>query len=211
MEVTGAARGGQPGRPVPHKPSEITRKFPAKWSAFATAGPWSCRWVRWTESPWAPAPISRTGPPAIYPSKAWLGRVIDGFGEPMDGKGPLPQGAHRLSAARRRRRRPPRRGRIGGKLDLGVRALNAFTTCCAGQRMGIFSGSRRGQIHAAVDAGAQFQCRCHRDRPDRRARPRSEGIHRGRSGRRRPGAQRRGRRDLATKRRWCAARPPMSP
>src|ERR1700761_7529139 len=31
-------------------------------------------------------------PASIYPSKAWLGRVIDGFGAPMDGKGALPQG-----------------------------------------------------------------------------------------------------------------------
>jgi flagellum-specific ATP synthase len=81
---------------------------------------------------------------SIYPSKAWLGRVIDGFGEPMDGKGPLPQGMvpYALKAA------PPpatRRGRIGEKLNLGVRALNAFTTCCAGQRMGIFSGSGVGK------------------------------------------------------------------
>jgi flagellum-specific ATP synthase len=83
-------------------------------------------------------------PASIYPSKAWLGRVIDGFGEPMDGKGPLPLGMipYALKAA------PPpatRRGRIGKKLDLGVRALNAFTTCCAGQRMGIFSGSGVGK------------------------------------------------------------------
>ncbi|HWX88675.1 MAG TPA: flagellar protein export ATPase FliI, partial [Rhizomicrobium sp.] len=83
-------------------------------------------------------------PASIYPSKAWLGRVIDGFGEPMDGKGPLPQGMvpYALKAA------PPpatRRGRIGKKLNLGVRALNAFTTCCAGQRMGIFSGSGVGK------------------------------------------------------------------
>jgi flagellum-specific ATP synthase len=83
-------------------------------------------------------------PASIYPSKAWLGRVIDGFGEPMDGKGPLSPGMvpYALKAP------PPpaiRRGRIGKKLDLGVRALNAFTTCCAGQRMGIFSGSGVGK------------------------------------------------------------------
>jgi flagellum-specific ATP synthase len=83
-------------------------------------------------------------PPAIFPSKAWLGRVVDGFGQPMDGLGALPQGpdAYPLRAA------PPtaiRRARMGKKLDLGVRALNAFATCCAGQRMGIFSGSGVGK------------------------------------------------------------------
>jgi flagellum-specific ATP synthase len=29
----------------------------------------------------------------IYPSTAWLGRVLDAFAEPQDGKGPLPMGA----------------------------------------------------------------------------------------------------------------------
>lgn len=83
-------------------------------------------------------------PASIYPSRAWLGRVIDGFGQPMDGKGPLPLGmaAYPLKSA------PiaaTRRGRVGKKLDLGIRALNAFATCCAGQRMGIFSGSGVGK------------------------------------------------------------------
>lgn len=83
-------------------------------------------------------------PAAIRPSSAWLGRVIDGFGNPMDGKGPLPQGTkpYPLKAP------PPlatRRARIGGKLDMGVRAMNAFTTLCAGQRMGIFAGSGVGK------------------------------------------------------------------
>ncbi|MFN0042348.1 MAG: flagellar protein export ATPase FliI [Alphaproteobacteria bacterium] len=82
--------------------------------------------------------------PAIYPTPAWLGRVIDGRGEAIDGKGPLPQGDVACSI----RREPPpahARGRVGGKLDLGVRAMNAFLTCCRGQRMGIFAGSGVGK------------------------------------------------------------------
>ena len=83
-------------------------------------------------------------PPAIRPSRAWLGRVIDGFGAPMDARGILPQGqrAHPLKAP------PPlatTRARVGEKLDMGIRALNTFTTCCAGQRMGIFAGSGVGK------------------------------------------------------------------
>src|ERR1700753_3707368 len=83
-------------------------------------------------------------PASIYPCTAWLGRVIDGFGNPTDDKGPLPQGpkSYPIKAP------PPaatKRARVGGKLDLGIRALNAFATCCAGQRMGIFSGSGVGK------------------------------------------------------------------
>ncbi|MDE1987165.1 MAG: flagellar protein export ATPase FliI [Alphaproteobacteria bacterium] len=81
---------------------------------------------------------------AIYPCQAWLGRILDAFGRPTDGKGPLPQGeiAYPIKA------QPPAaqsRNRIGGKLDLGIRALNAFATCCKGQRMGIFAGSGVGK------------------------------------------------------------------
>ncbi|MBF0248245.1 MAG: flagellar protein export ATPase FliI [Alphaproteobacteria bacterium] len=82
--------------------------------------------------------------PVIYPSKGWLGRVVNAFGQPIDGKGPLPGGAlgYPMQAD------PPpahMRQRVGGKIDLGVRAMNAFLTCCRGQRMGIFSGSGVGK------------------------------------------------------------------
>lgn len=82
--------------------------------------------------------------PVVYPSDMWLGRVINGFGEAVDSKGPLPQG----NAPYLIRNQPPSahaRKRIGGKLDLGVRTINTFLSCCRGQRMGIFSGSGVGK------------------------------------------------------------------
>lgn len=82
--------------------------------------------------------------PVLYPSPAWLGRVINAMGEPVDGKGPLPMG----EIAYPIHNRPPpahSRQRVGGKIDLGVRAINAFLTCCRGQRMGIFAGSGVGK------------------------------------------------------------------
>ncbi|MGD0189513.1 MAG: flagellar protein export ATPase FliI [Rhizomicrobium sp.] len=83
-------------------------------------------------------------PSLLYPCRAWLGRVLDSFGKPVDAKGPLPQG----TTAYPLRAQPPSahsRARVGGKLDLGVKALNTFLTCCKGQRMGIFAGSGVGK------------------------------------------------------------------
>jgi flagellum-specific ATP synthase len=83
-------------------------------------------------------------PAVIYPSRAWLGRVLDAFARPVDGKGELIQGQSAY-ALRAQPLSAHGRARVGGKLDLGVKALNAFTTCCKGQRMGIFSGSGVGK------------------------------------------------------------------
>jgi flagellum-specific ATP synthase len=85
-----------------------------------------------------------TAEPLAYPESRWLGRVIDAMGRPVDGKGSLPQGK---LGVRMRQTPPPAhmRARVEGKLDVGVAAINAFATCCRGQRMGIFSGSGVGK------------------------------------------------------------------
>jgi flagellum-specific ATP synthase len=80
----------------------------------------------------------------IRPSAGWLGRVVNALGEPLDGKGPLPQGQKIMHL----KNAPPpahKRARIGAPVDMGVRALNTFLTSCRGQRMGIFSGSGVGK------------------------------------------------------------------
>jgi flagellum-specific ATP synthase len=81
---------------------------------------------------------------AVYPSEAWLGRVINADGEPIDGKGPMARGTEAFPL-----KQVPlpahQRARVGAPMDLGVRALNTFTTLCEGQRMGIFAGSGVGK------------------------------------------------------------------
>jgi flagellum-specific ATP synthase len=75
--------------------------------------------------------------------KELLGRVIDGLGNPMDGKGPgnfedeYPIYADTINPLERRR--------ISEPIDFGIRALNALFTCGKGQRLGIFSGSGVGK------------------------------------------------------------------
>ncbi len=80
----------------------------------------------------------------LYPDASWLGRVIDCFATPIDGHGPIRQGG----AAYAIRALPPvahSRARLGGRMDMGVRSLDVFTTCCYGQRLGVFAGSGVGK------------------------------------------------------------------
>jgi flagellum-specific ATP synthase len=84
------------------------------------------------------------GPATMAPTEQWLGRVIDPLGRPLDGEGPLRPGR----ASRPVRAAPPSataRARLGPRLDFGVRALNCFTPCRQGQRLGLFSGSGVGK------------------------------------------------------------------
>ncbi len=72
-----------------------------------------------------------------------LGRVIDGAGNPLDGKGSLhtrermPLTGHFIN--------PMARKPIDEPLDVGVRAINTMLTVGRGQRMGLFAGSGVGK------------------------------------------------------------------
>ncbi len=81
---------------------------------------------------------------SLAPTNAWLGRVIDPLGNPLDAHGPLPPGP----TPRPVRAAPPpatTRARLGPPIDLAVRVLNLFTTCRTGQRLGLFAGSGVGK------------------------------------------------------------------
>jgi flagellum-specific ATP synthase len=72
-----------------------------------------------------------------------LGRVIDGLGEPLDGKGPIEtlDESFIYNAVEN----PLSRQNIHEPLDLGIRAINGLITVGRGQRMGIMAGSGVGK------------------------------------------------------------------
>jgi flagellum-specific ATP synthase len=72
-----------------------------------------------------------------------LGRVIDGLGNPIDGKGPVRvEEEYPIYAAPvNPMTRPP----IRKPLDLGIRSINGLLTCGQGQRVGIMAGSGVGK------------------------------------------------------------------
>lgn len=80
----------------------------------------------------------------VRPCDAWLGRMVDGLGLAIDGKGALPLGIdpRPIKAA------PPpaaERTRVGARIGTGVRALDIFAPLCTGQRLGLFAGSGVGK------------------------------------------------------------------
>ena len=72
-----------------------------------------------------------------------LGRVLDGLGRPIDGKGPLyPVKEYSVN---REPLNPLERKRIQDVFKTGVAAIDSLITCGQGQRIGIFSGSGVGK------------------------------------------------------------------
>jgi flagellum-specific ATP synthase len=71
-----------------------------------------------------------------------LGRVLDGFGRPLDGKGPLDAPLRPLAG---KAPHPLQRARVTEPLSTGVRAIDGLLTAGKGQRLGIFAGSGVGK------------------------------------------------------------------
>lgn len=76
-------------------------------------------------------------------STSLLGRVIDGVGRPLDGKGPVL--AQHFGTGKGKAINPLHRQPIKQPLDVGIRAINAILTVGKGQRMGLFAGSGVGK------------------------------------------------------------------
>lgn len=81
--------------------------------------------------------------PTIAPCDAWIGRIIDPLGQPLDDR-PLPVG----STPRPFRAEAPsavRRKRLGGRLATGLAVFDTLLPLVAGQRIGLFAGSGVGK------------------------------------------------------------------
>ena len=88
----------------------------------------------------AVVPARHTG--SVRVGDALLGRVIDGAGEPIDGRGRLRGELVDLSA---RPINPLQRRPIRAPLDVGVRSVNALLTVGRGQRLGLLAPSGVGK------------------------------------------------------------------
>lgn len=79
----------------------------------------------------------------VFVGEELIGRVLDGLGNPIDGKGPIrTQKTYEVSNT------PPNpleRKVIAEPLSLGVKAIDGMLTCGKGQRIGIFAGSGVGK------------------------------------------------------------------
>ncbi len=105
------------------------------------------------------AEVRALGRPATVPvGPALIGRVLDGQGEPIDGRGPLGTAPERPIALHAPTPSLARR-RIAEPIEMGIRAIDAVLPIGRGQRVGIFAGSGVGKSvllgslagHAAAD------------------------------------------------------------
>jgi flagellum-specific ATP synthase len=90
------------------------------------------------------SPIVATGEPACtIVGEALLGRVVDAFGSPIDGRPLGSPAAH--YPLRPEPINPLERARVCQILETGVRSIDCLMTLGRGQRIGIFSGSGVGK------------------------------------------------------------------
>lgn len=91
-----------------------------------------------------------------------LGRVVDGFGRPLDGEREIL--ARETRSVRRKAPDPLERPAIVEPLQTGVRSIDALNTVGRGQRLGIFAGSGvgkstlLGQVTRGTDADVVVVC-----------------------------------------------------
>lgn len=83
------------------------------------------------------------GGSTVNVSQKWIGRVVNGLGEPLDNGSPL-QGGESLSLEPKPIN-PMKRQPVESPLDVGVKAINGLLTVGKGQRIGLMAGSGVGK------------------------------------------------------------------
>lgn len=95
------------------------------------------------------------GPVDIAPADTWIGRVIDPFGQPLDGRpllrGPVPQPLRADPPP------PAQRRSLGPRLDTGMAAFNTLLPVVRGQRVGLFAGAGVGKSSLLGHLGRHMQ------------------------------------------------------
>ncbi len=87
--------------------------------------------------------VSTKRPLMVSTGDDLLGRILDGLGNPMDGKGPLR--AYEERSIFSKIPDPLSRARIENIFQTGIRAIDGALTLAEGQRVGIFAGSGVGK------------------------------------------------------------------
>ncbi|MBL4928374.1 FliI/YscN family ATPase [Fuscibacter oryzae] len=87
--------------------------------------------------------VEAAGRGGIAPHDGWIGRIVDPYGQPLDGK-PLQQGPN-LRPIRTDAPLAARRKRLGARLSTGVAVFDTMLPLVRGQRIGLFAGSGVGK------------------------------------------------------------------
>ncbi len=87
--------------------------------------------------------VSLVGASRLAPDDSWIGRVIDPFGQALDGR-PILRGASARSL-RGKPVNPTGRRVLGPRLETGLAVFNTLLPVVRGQRVGLFAGSGVGK------------------------------------------------------------------
>lgn len=94
----------------------------------------------------------------LRPSRKWIGRVVDAFGEPLDGK-KLMKGDHPVSL----RNDPPAasdRRKLNYRLSTKLAVLDTLLPIAKGQRLGVFAGSGVGKTSLLAQLAKNIEADC---------------------------------------------------
>jgi flagellum-specific ATP synthase len=95
------------------------------------------------------------GPARIAPHDGWIGRLIDPYGKPLDGR-PL-TGGHAARPLRASPPAPATRARLGPRLETGMAVFNTLLPVAEGQRIGLFAGSGVGKSSLLARFAARME------------------------------------------------------